>query len=58
MTFEHLFVVNIKKIKFFITLDATEPIKNIDDPFDYQNNGESGYEINLDVFNDHLKSLK
>jgi hypothetical protein len=33
-------------------------IKDIDDPFDYQNNGESGYEINLDVFNDHLKSLK
>ena len=33
-------------------------IKDIDDPFDYQNNGESGSEINLDVFNDHLKSLK
>ena len=33
-------------------------INDIDDPFDYQNNGESGSEINLDVFNDHLKSLK
>lgn len=33
-------------------------IKDIDDPFDYKNNGESGSEINLDVFNDHLKSLK
>jgi predicted membrane chloride channel (bestrophin family) len=33
-------------------------IKDIDYPFDYQNNGESGAEINLDVFNDHLKSLK
>ena len=33
-------------------------IKDLDDPFDYQNNGESGSEINLDVFNDHLKLLK
>ena len=29
MTFEHLLGVNIKKIKFFITLDATEPINYI-----------------------------
>lgn len=33
-------------------------IKDIDDPFDYKANGETGSEINLDLFNDHLKSLK
>ena len=33
-------------------------IKDIDDPFDYKSNGEVGSEITLDLFNDHLKSLK
>ena len=33
-------------------------IKDIDDPFDYKTNGENGTEINLDVFNDHLKTLE
>lgn len=29
-------------------------IKDLDDPFDYQANGESGTEISLDIFNKHL----
>lgn len=29
-------------------------IKDLDDPFDYQANGESGTEISLDIFNQHL----
>jgi predicted membrane chloride channel (bestrophin family) len=29
-------------------------IKDLDDPFDYQSNGESGTEISLDIFNQHL----
>lgn len=31
---------------------------NYIDPFDYKTNGENGTEINLDVFNDHLKTLE
>jgi predicted membrane chloride channel (bestrophin family) len=29
-------------------------IKDLDDPFDYEANGESGTEISLDIFNKHL----
>jgi predicted membrane chloride channel (bestrophin family) len=32
-------------------------IKDLDDPFDYQANGESGTEISLDIFNKHLEYI-